>query len=95
MLDLLLHPAFLPAVLAVLAVATPVAARVLALRRPGWRGRPLTACGLLGPLALALWGFHELVLAVVGFDAALSALLVLAAGLATGLALGEWARRGG
>jgi hypothetical protein len=93
MLRFLLHPVAFPIFLSAVALLCPLACAVIARRRAAARGRLLVACGLLGPIALTLWGFHQGVLAVVGFDAALSAFIVLAAGLVAGLTLGEWARR--
>ncbi|MDK2972717.1 MAG: hypothetical protein PWP23_2472 [Candidatus Sumerlaeota bacterium] len=93
MLHFLLHPVAFPVFLAAVAVLCPLACVVIARRRAAARGRLLVACGLLGPMALVLWGFHQGVLALVGFDAALSALIILVTGLAAGLILGEWVRR--
>ncbi|MEQ8822001.1 MAG: hypothetical protein RLY93_17335 [Sumerlaeia bacterium] len=95
MLSILLNTTFLTIGLAVMAVVTPMAAKLG--RR--WLAKQLArreiiVLGLSGPLLLLLWGVHNLVLALVGFASVWSALIVLGLGIGTGLGLGLWCRRG-
>ncbi len=94
MLDLLLDLRIFTAALVVLAVLTPVASWAATRRWPAWQGRVRVVFGLFGPLALLLWGIHNAVLAVVGFDSAFSLLIVVFGFAALGLGLGWWIRGG-
>ncbi|MBX3727780.1 MAG: hypothetical protein KF858_01235 [Candidatus Sumerlaeia bacterium] len=93
MLTILLDPFIFLVLLIGFAVLTPLVALVLARVRPGWRGRLLFVAGAFGPFTLAFWGFHNLVVRVVGFDAIATPLIVMAVGLACGLSAGAWIRR--
>lgn len=95
MTSLLLDPFFFQGSLVALAVLTPLVAFLLwrfRSPRPAWR--LVLALGAFGPLALLLWGYHNLVLAVLGFDRIWSALLVLVTGAVIGFFLGRWVAAG-
>lgn len=92
MLDLLLNERLMLALVAALAAGTAfwglwLRARRGSLTREQW----LVACG--GPWLLLLWGWHELLIRVAGFDSVVTAGLVLLLGLGSGIAAGLWLRR--
>jgi hypothetical protein len=93
MLDFLLDPFHFLVLLVGFAVLTPAGALVLARVRPGWRGRLLFVAGAFGPFTLAFWGFHNLVVHLVGFDAIATPLIVMTVGIACGVGTGAWIRR--
>lgn len=88
MLELIIDPTRLTLLLAMLAVATPVAAWLLGHRLNGWRARLLLAAS--GPAVLLLWGVHNLVLETLGFASIWSAILLLALAVGLGAASGWW-----
>lgn len=95
MTSLLLDPFLFQGGLVVLAFLTPLLALAIRRFRSGLMPARLTiVLGVFGPLALLLWGYHNLVLAVLGFDRIWSALLVLATGAAVGFFLGRWVAAG-
>lgn len=90
MTQLLLNPTFFNAALIAFALLTPVVALV-GTRLSWWRGRRLPlAIGALGPFALLFWVFHNLVLAVVGFDRMWSVVIILAVAGVLGFLGGRW-----
>lgn len=92
MVDLILNEVFFLVALATFAVVTPLVCWALWRKRPEWRGRKMIACGLLGPVALVFWGWHNLVLRVLGFDTVTSLAVVLASGVVMGVVGGWWVR---
>lgn len=91
MTELLLNPTVFQAGIVVLAILTPLVA--LAGRRMGWKlGHRLTLLvGALGPFALVFWGFHNLILATVGFDRMWSVVIILSVAGVVGFLAGRWA----
>lgn len=89
---LLLNPTSFLALLVAGALLTPVLGFFAARRIPEWR-RTAAVLGAFGPFALAFWGVHNAVLAVVGFDSVWSAIIVVAACVVAGWAAGRWAAR--
>jgi len=94
MINLLLNPTFVWAALAVTAVVTVVLGLMLR-RRAGMDRRVAVVIAASGPFALVYWVFHNVVLAVVGFDSVFSALIVVGVACAIGWCAGSWVRRGG
>lgn len=85
MIRFLLDPVRATILIALLAVATPLAAWLAGRLRPealGPAARQVLAAA--GPFALLLWGFHNAVLHFVGFDSLFSALIVIAVAAAAG-----------
>jgi hypothetical protein len=94
MIDLLLDPKTILILLAFAAVATPVAAYVVARTATGRRRRLALVAGAAGPFALAFWGLHNAILATVGFDSVLSVLLAIGLCGAVGFFAGRWVAAG-
>lgn len=78
MIRFLLDPTHVLILLAALAIATPLAAAIVGRLRPTLLGRrPRLALAAAGPFALVYWGFHNLVLKLVGFDSIFSVMIVV------------------
>jgi hypothetical protein len=90
MTALLLNPTVFFWLLVAAALATPLGAW-LGHRWSGVQPRTWLAVGAFGPVALILWGVHNLVLGVVGFDSIFSVAIMLGLGLAIGWLTGRWA----
>ena len=92
MLDWLLDAQRFLLLLIAAAVLTPPGAWLVWRWRPGLGKRLLLVLGGSGPAVLVLWGVHNAVLAVLGFDSLLAAIVMLALGGAIGWLAGEWVR---
>jgi hypothetical protein len=87
---LLLNESYFLALLVAGAVLTPLAAWLAGKPLPS---RLRLSLAMLGPIALVFWGIHLAVLQVLGFDSIFSVLVMLALGLATGIAAGRWSSK--
>lgn len=93
MLKILLNPAAVTALLLVFALATPVVAWVAQRQQlVGQRGG--VAWGLLGPIALGIWGLQHLAMAWLGFDRVAPVVLTVGVAVALGVLLGWWVGAG-
>ncbi len=93
MLDWLLDAQRFTIVLSALAVVTPLAGWLTKKRLPDTGRRLPLVIAAFGPFALVLWGVHNAVLAVFGFDSIFSAALMVLLAAAVGWLAGEWVRR--
>jgi len=84
----LLDPMLFNIFLGVLAVATPLLGFLL-YRTGKARRRVALAIGASGPFVALFWGFHNLVLHVVGFDRIWSVLIILGVAGITGFLVGR------
>lgn len=75
------------------AVMTPPGAWLLGRWRPGLGRRLPLVLGGSGPVALVLWGVHNAVLGVLGFDSLVAAIVMVVLGAVIGWMAGEWVRR--
>ncbi len=93
MLDLLLDAQRFTILVAVLAVLTPACGWLLRRRFPATGRRLPLVVALFGPFALGLWGLHNAVLTVLGFDSIFSAIVMVVIAAAVGWLAGDWVRR--
>ncbi len=93
MLELILTPAAFLGTLIAGAVLTPMLALAGWKTRPEFRRRWLIAAGAAGPVIIAMWGLHNLVLEFVGFASVWSLLIVVSGGVLLGAGAGLWIRR--
>lgn len=62
--------------------------------RGRFRSARAAACaGALGPWALAMWGLHEALIRIAGFDSLVTMFAMIGAGLAGGLLAALWVNR--
>ena len=88
MIRFLLDPTHVLLLLIAGAIATPIAAWLVGTRWAIGRREKLSI-GAFGPFALVYWGFHNLVLKVVGFDSIFSVMIVLAVAGVIGWVVGS------